>query len=70
MSYYPEPDSHIKDKVKLVSDLSNYATKIELEHATDADTSDLAAKKDFTALKAEFDKFDINKFVNVPTSLK
>ena len=67
MSYYPEPNSHIKDKVKLVSDLSNYATKIELEHATDADTS---AKKDFTALKAEFNKFDINKFVNVPTSLK
>ena len=27
MSYYPEPDSHIRDKVKVVSDLSNYATK-------------------------------------------
>ena len=27
MSYYPEPDSQIRDKVKVVLDLSNYATK-------------------------------------------
>ena len=27
MSYYPEPDNHIKGKVKVVLDLSNYATK-------------------------------------------
>ena len=27
MSYYPEPDSYIRDKVKVVLDLSNYATK-------------------------------------------
>ena len=32
-------------------------------------TSDLAAKKDFVALKAEDDKLGINKSVNVPTSL-
>ena len=34
MSYYPEPDSHIKHKVEIVLDLlleSNYATKIELD---------------------------------------
>ena len=69
MSHYPEPDSHIRDKVQVVSDLSNYATKTELDHATDVGTSYLAAKKDFIALKAEIDKLDINKFVNVPTSL-
>ena len=56
MSYYPEPDSHIRDKRKVVLDLSNYAIKKELYHATGADTSDLAAKKDFTALKTEVDK--------------
>ena len=27
MGYYPELDSHIRDKVKLLLDLSNYATK-------------------------------------------
>ena len=69
MSYYPEPNSHITNKVKVVLDLSNYATKKELDHATGVDTSDLAAKKDFIALKAKVDKLGINKLVNVPTSL-
>ena len=27
MSYYPETDSHIRDKVKIVLNLSHYATK-------------------------------------------
>ena len=27
MSYYPESDSHIRDKVEIVLDLSNYATR-------------------------------------------
>ena len=33
MSYYPEPDSHIKFKVKIVLILSNNATKKELVNA-------------------------------------
>ena len=37
----------------------------QLQCATGIDTSDLAAKKDFIALKAEVDKLD----VDVPTSL-
>ena len=45
MSYYTGQRSHIRDKVKVVLDLSNYATKTKLEHATGVDTSDLAAKK-------------------------
>ena len=70
MSYYHQkPDIHMRDKVKVVLDLPNYATKKELEHATGVDTSDLAAKKDFVALKAEVDKLDFNKLVNVPPSL-
>ena len=27
MSYYSEPDIHIRNKVKVTSELSNYATK-------------------------------------------
>ena len=27
MTYYLEPDGHIRDKVKVVLNLSNYATK-------------------------------------------
>ena len=55
-------------KLKLL-DLTNYASQKELEHTLGVDTSDLAAKKDFVALKAEVDKIDIKKLVNVPTSL-
>ena len=33
MSYYPELDSHIRDKFKIVLDLSNYATKKQLLQA-------------------------------------
>ena len=49
MIYCPEPDSRIRDKVKVVLDLSNYATKKKLDHATGIDTSDLAAKKRFNS---------------------
>ena len=47
--------------------MRNFATT-ELKHATGVETFDLAVK-DFVALKAEVDKLDINKLVNVPTSL-
>ena len=50
---FSEPDSHIRDKVKVVFDLSNYPNKKELERATDIDTSDITAKKDVIPLKAE-----------------
>ena len=69
MSYYRESNIYIRDKVKIILDLSNCATKKELEHATGIDISVLAAKKDFIALKAEVDKLDINQIVNVQTSL-
>ena len=68
-SCYPEPHSHISVEVTVVLYLSNYSNKKALDHATDVDTSDLAAKKDFIALKAEVDKLDISKLVNVLTSL-
>ena len=48
---------------------SNYAARKELEHASGINTSDLAAKKDFIALKAEVDKLDINNIVNVSNKL-
>ena len=69
MNYYPELDSHIREKFKVVLDLSNYASKKELGHVTGVDTSDVADKKDVIALKTEVDKLNINKLVNVPTSL-
>ena len=45
MDCHPEPGSFIRNKTKVELDLSNYATKKELENATGVDASDLAAKK-------------------------
>ena len=45
MSYYPVPDSHIRNKIKVEKNLSNCATKKELDHTTGVNTSDVAAKK-------------------------
>ena len=59
---------NIIDKVKAVLDLSNYATRNNWDLATGVNTSDLTAEKNFLALKAEVDKLDINKLVNVPTN--
>ena len=44
MSYFPEPDSHIRGKLKVALDLSNYAIKKESDHTIGVGTSDLAAK--------------------------
>ena len=65
MNYYQEPDNIIRGKVKVVLDLSNYATRKELKDATGVDASNLAAKRDFIALKAKFDKLGTNKFAYV-----
>ena len=69
MSYHPEPESHVRDKYKVVLDLSNHGTKKESDHSASVYSSDLAAKKDFIALKAEVVKLDINKLTNDSTSL-
>ena len=61
MSYSQESGIHIRDKVKAVFHLSNYATKKELEITTGVYTSYLLAKKDFIALKAQVDKLDSNR---------
>ena len=55
MSYYPEPQRHIRVKFKVVLDVSVNSDKKGSEHATGIDTSDLAAKCDFVALKIEVD---------------
>ena len=69
MSYFPEPDSHIRHKAKVVLESSSYSIKKELEHASGVYTSDLATKKHFIALKTKVEKLDVNKLINVPTSL-
>ena len=68
MSHYPEPDHYIRDKVKVVLDFSNFATKKELNKAARVDTSDLASKCDFIPFKSEIDNLDRVKLVNIQTN--
>ena len=70
MSYQPETGGHKdRDKVKVVLDFPGYATEKELDDAIRADTSNLVVKSDFITLKVEGGKLEINKQVNISTSL-
>ena len=58
--YIPEPKSS-GERVEVELDLSNYATKIDLENATVVYTSPFAKKIDLVNLKSDVDKLDIDK---------
>ena len=49
--------------------MSNYATKKKSKDAADVDTSNLSAKREIITLNIEANKLDINKLVNVPSSV-
>ena len=68
MSYYPPYKSSSKD-IKVELDLTNYATKTDLNNITHVDTSSFASKTNLAALKTEVDKIDIHKLKTVPTDL-
>ena len=58
----------MKTNVKLELDLSNYATETDLKNATGVDTFDFGKKTDFSNLKTDLDKLDIDKLKNVPSN--
>ena len=66
--YFPTPSSH-KENIKVETDLSNYATKKEINDITHVDTSNFALKTNLANLKTEVDKLDIGKLATVPVDL-
>ena len=50
-------------------DLSNYATKADLEGASEVDSSNLSAKSDLASLKAQVDEINVDKLNTVPVDL-
>ena len=66
--YFPTPLSH-KENIKVEIDLSNYATKKDINDITHADTSNFALKTNLANLKTEVDKLDIDKLATVPVDL-
>ena len=75
MSYYPKPDSHIRDKVKVAFDLLNYASKkdfialkaevdkLDINRLTNVPTS-------LNNLKRKVDDLNVGKLKTVPVDLK
>ena len=67
--YFPKP-SNRKEKIKVEIDLSNYATKKDINDITYyVDTSNFALKTNLANLKTEVDKLDIDKLVPIPNDL-
>ena len=66
--YFPTPSSH-KENIKVEIDLSNYATKKDINDITHVDTSNFALKTNLANLKTKVDKLDIDKLLSVPLDL-
>ena len=57
------------NNIKVELDLTNYATKTDLNNITHVDTSSFASKTNLAALKTEVDEIDIDKLKTAPTDL-
>ena len=69
MSQYFPPYNNSSNNVKVELDLTNYATKIDLQNITHTDVSSFASKTNLAALKTEVDKIDTYKLKTVPGDL-
>ena len=67
-TYYP-PYKSSSQNIKEELDLSNYATKKDINDITHVDVSSFASKTSLSALKTEIDKIDIDKLKTAPTDL-
>ena len=69
MTYFSEPDSYGRNKIKAAFNLSNYATKPYIKHVTGVDTPDFAKKANLAGLKSNVDKSGIDKLKTFPIDL-
>ena len=71
MSYYPEPDCHNRNKIKVELYFSNYAIKSDFScYATHIITSKFATNVHLGSLQYEVDKLDVDKLKTVPIHVK
>ena len=66
--YFPSPSSH-NENIKVEIDLTNYATKKDINDNSHVDTSKFALKTNLSNLKTEVNKLDIDKLATVPVDL-
>ena len=67
-TYYP-PYKSSSQNIKVELDLSNYATKKDINDITHVDVSGFASKTNLAALKTEIDKIDTDKLKTTPADL-
>ena len=67
--YFPKPYESFGGDINVTVDLSNYATKKDIENITHVDSSRFALKSYLTNLKTDIDKLDIDKLVPIPVDL-
>ena len=66
--YLPNP-FRSRENIKVEIDLSNYATKADINNITHVDSSNFALKTNLADLKTEVDKLDIDKLVPILADL-
>ena len=67
--YFPKPYEPFGGDINVTVDLSNYATKDDIENITHIDTSSFALKTNLANLKSEVYKLDIDKLATAPVDL-
>ena len=67
--YFPKPYELFGGDINVKVDLSNYATKPDLQNVSHVDVSSFTLKSNLFSLKTEVDKLDINKLTPVPNDL-
>ena len=53
MSYFPEPCTHSRKRIKVELNVHNYATELDLKRATGVDSSKFVKKTDLANLKSD-----------------
>ena len=67
--YFPKPHEPFGGDIRVKVNISNYATKADIENIAHIDTSSFALKSNLANLKTEVDKLDIDKLAPVPIDL-
>ena len=67
--YFSKSYEPVGGDINFKVDLSNYATKTDLENVSHVDVSSFALKSNFASLKTEVDKVDADKLKTVPVDL-
>ena len=67
--YFPKPYESFGGDINVNIDLSNYATKADIENISHVDSSSFALKTNLADLKRKVDKLDVDKLNPVPTDL-